>query len=276
MLLQLCSSTNLIPTLHLTESYSQFPAGLGKPHPPSGLTLPERLSCTLTHIHTVALTACAHTHLHTCLCTFSCTKSHKYTHKNIRLLCTHNHTPVLTRAHPRTQTHLSSHTQTQMCAPARRSTQAYSCAHPHVHRLPCTLNHARSRTHLVGIRVLTRPSPTNNRTLTPACAHPHVLSHTRAHTCSHTLASPHIHSRTYVHAHRQQGPALCLHLCPLCRRAGAGTGPSSASRAPRRGPGSPCSPAWSGCHAGRGWPLEPPCGRRTSRRHSLLQEKENQ
>ena len=58
-----------------------------------------------------------------------------------------------------------------------------------------------------------------------------------------------------------------LRMCGMAKMSGSLIAPSSTPQ------GQPHSPAWSGCRAERVWPPEPRCGRRTSRRHSLLQEK---
>lgn len=110
--------------------------------------------------------------------------------------------------------------------------------------------------------------------------HTHMQPHadsTFFHT--HTFTHRYNHSDTYTHSHHHQDCPL-FQLCPLGRRtkdyqvAGiGGTGPPYPFPVPTPiAEGSSYSPAWSGCHAGRGLPPEPPCGRRTSRRHSLLQE----
>lgn len=116
----------------------------------------------------------------------------------------------------------------------------------------------------------------------------HMYSHRHAYTLTCSLKHTHIHagthwqyilSHTYTRSHHHQDCPL-FRLCPLRRRTKGYQWLGGRNRAPypfamptALAQGSSHSPAWSGCHGGRGLPPEPPCGRRTSRRHSLLQEK---
>lgn len=144
----------------------------------------------------------------------------------------------------------------------------------------------------------------NTHSHTHACihsqaqSHPNMHTHQHVHTCNTSMcvlgytslaySPPHLHTLTRIYP--LQGPQpgtvpLSPPVPPLKDSRGywvtatVGTRPvSSLSPHPFPTPtptvkGSSNSPAWSGSHARRGWPPAPPCGRRTSQKHSLLQEK---
>lgn len=131
-----------------------------------------------------------------------------------------------------------------------------------------------------------------------AHSHPNMHTHQHVYTCNTSMcvlgytslaySPPHLHTLTRIYP--LQGPQpgtvpLSPPVPPLKDSRGywvtatVGIWPvSSLSPHPFPTPtptakGSSNSPAWSGSHARRGWPPAPPCGRRTSRKHSLLQEK---
>lgn len=94
------------------------------------------------------------------------------------------------------------------------------------------------------------------------------------------------HPRVRAPAHGAIRDALLLRLCLADDQPEAEDGWDGGERfrpcplppppCPPQGPGQSYSPAWFGCRAARGWPPGPRCGRRTSQRHSLPQEKEGE
>lgn len=143
-----------------------------------------------------------------------------------------------------------------------------SCTHKHSHN-PHLLVITHSQRHTYPPTRCLRHTHTHGNTHWQyILIHSHIHTHAQSHTCLHPLTPP---SRT---------APLPPPVPSLKKSQGLPDGWDGRDRPPHPMPttmaqSSSYSPAWSGCHAGRGWLPEPPCGRRTSRRHSLLQEKEN-
>lgn len=182
-------------------------------------------------------------------------------------VCSHEHTHS-------THVCVCSHTCTRVYAPAHTCTRI----HTHYTHLVCTLTPTYSQSH------------TDTHTCTHQHTHWPARTRVRAATCWQDI---HTHStltcrltHTITHIHPPIPPSEIAPLLPTMTSLKKGQGlpdgwdgkagpPCSFPTPTPIAQGNSDSPAWSGCHAGRGWPPEPPYGRRTSRRHSLLREKGN-
>lgn len=180
-------------------------------------------------------------------------------------MCTQIHacTRVLTRTHP-----LNTRVRMQ----------------PHVYTYPYPLHTPRVHTDTHLLTITHRHAHVHTPTHTLACAYSRTGSHVLA-GHPYTLHT-YLQAHTITHIHPPIPPSEIAPLLPTMTSLKKGQGlpdgwdgkagpPCSFPTPTPIAQGNSDSPAWSGCHAGRGWPPEPPYGRRTSRRHSLLREKGN-